>query len=74
MVILLPASRFAERYAFAAIYTVATAGVVIAYRDWNWLRSLIHWLDARVPAFPAALWFVLMIARLTLGPFLPRIS
>lgn len=72
--ILLPSSRFAERYAFAAIYAVATAGTVIAYRDWNWVRSLVLGFDARVPAFPVVLWFVLMVARLALGPFLPRIS
>ncbi len=72
--ILLPSSRFAERYAFSATYALATAGIVIAYRDWTWLRRCLHWCDARVVALPAVLWLALMIARLTIGPYLPRIS
>jgi hypothetical protein len=31
-------------------------------------------LDGQLPALPALCWLVLMILRLTLGPYLPRIS
>ena len=72
--ILLPSSRFAERYAFAAIYAVATAGAVIAYRAWRWIRAATEALGRAYSGVPISLWFVLMIARLVLGPFLPRIS
>jgi hypothetical protein len=72
--ILLPSSRFAERYAFSASYAVAAAGAVLAYRGWPWLREVLSWWDARVPGLPALLWLLLMLSRLAIGPFLPRIS
>jgi 4-amino-4-deoxy-L-arabinose transferase-like glycosyltransferase len=72
--ILLPSSRFAERYAFSATYAVAAAGAVLAYRGWPWLRGAVQRWDARVPALPAVLWLLLMLARLAIGPFLPRVS
>jgi 4-amino-4-deoxy-L-arabinose transferase-like glycosyltransferase len=71
---LVPASRFAERYPFSAHYAIAAAGVVIALHTWPRLRSRLSTLDRAVPALPALLWFVLMILRLGLGPLLPRIS
>jgi 4-amino-4-deoxy-L-arabinose transferase-like glycosyltransferase len=71
---LVPASRFAERYPFSAHYAIAAAGVVIALHIWPRLRLRLLTLDHAVPALPALLWFVLMILRLGLGPLLPRIS
>jgi len=72
--ILLPSSRFAERYAFSSTYAIAILGVVLAYRWWLPLRDLILRLDARMPALAAWLWLVLIVLRLTIGPLLPRIS
>lgn len=74
VVMLIPASRFAERYIFAANYLVAAAGVVVALRTWPRLAAVTAHLDHRVPGFPAVVWLALMAARLLLGPFLPRIS
>jgi 4-amino-4-deoxy-L-arabinose transferase-like glycosyltransferase len=67
-------SRFAERYAFSATYAIAAAGIVVASADWPWLRTIVSRLDARVPALPALVWLTLMLLRLVLGPYLPRIS
>lgn len=67
-------SRFAERYAFSATYTIAAAGAVVAFADWRWLRAAYMRLDAIVPALPALVWLALMLLRLGLGPYLPRIS
>lgn len=74
VIILSPASRFAERYAFSATYAIAAAGIVVAVRTWPSLSAAIRGLDARIPALPALLWAALMVLRLGLGPFLPRIS
>jgi 4-amino-4-deoxy-L-arabinose transferase-like glycosyltransferase len=74
VLLLSPASRFAERYLFSANYAIAAAGVVVALRLWPSLRRALVALDARVPALPAVCWLVLMMLRLTLGPLLPRIS
>ena len=71
---LVPMSRFAERYIFSANYALAAAGLVIAIRQWPRLGETLRHLDARIPAFPALCWAVLMALRLVLGPFLPRIS
>jgi 4-amino-4-deoxy-L-arabinose transferase-like glycosyltransferase len=74
MLLLSPSSRFAERYMFSPVFAVAAAGAVVAYRRWPPVAQALAWFDARVPALPAALWTGLMLARLVLGPFLPRIS
>jgi hypothetical protein len=74
VIALSPASRFAERYIFSANYALATAGVVVAGRAWPALSRFIRALDDRIPALPAWCWLTLMVLRLTLGPFLPRIS
>lgn len=71
---LVPASRFAERYIFAANYLIATAGIVVACRAWPSLARTIDGWDRRVPALPPLVWLGLMAARLVIGPFLPRIS
>ena len=72
--LLSPASRFAERYAFSATYLMGAAGAVVAVHIWPWLRRRYSALDARVPAFPAVVWAALILLRLALGPFLPRIG
>ena len=72
--ILLPSSRFAERYAFSATYALATLGAMTAWRYWAALSRLITTLDRAIPALPALLWGALMILRLVVGPFLPRIT
>jgi 4-amino-4-deoxy-L-arabinose transferase-like glycosyltransferase len=74
ILLLSPASRFAERYAFSATYAVAAAGTVLALAVWPKVRETLTRLDGVVPALPALCWLVLMILRLTVGPFLPRIS
>jgi 4-amino-4-deoxy-L-arabinose transferase-like glycosyltransferase len=73
LVVLSPASRFAERYVFSATYAVGTVGAVVAYRRWPRVREAIRRADAAVPALPAVVWIVLLLARLALGPLLPRI-
>ena len=73
VVVLSPSSRFAERYAFSATYVVAAAGIVVAWRHWPRLRSIVERLDARVPALPVVVWTALMLLRLVLGPLLPRL-
>lgn len=68
-----PSSRFAERYIFSANYAIATVGIVVALYAWPRLRASVERIDARVPALPVVCWTVLMLLRLTLGPWLPRI-
>jgi 4-amino-4-deoxy-L-arabinose transferase-like glycosyltransferase len=72
--LLVPSSRFAERYAFPATYALAALGAMVAWRTWPLVARLVTSFDRAVPAFPAVLWCVLMIARLVIGPFLPRIT
>ena len=72
--ILTPSSRFAERYAFSATYAIGTLGAVAAWRSWPSLTGFIERCDRAIPALPAALWCALMLARLIVGPFLPRIT
>lgn len=69
-----PASRFAERYVFSANYAIAALGVVVSLHAWPQLRAWMERLDARVPGLPIVTWLMLMLARLTLGPLLPRIT
>lgn len=69
-----PASRFAERYAFSANFAIGAAGAVVACFEWPRLGRWLSALDARVPALPVLTWTALMLMRLGLGPFLPRIS
>ena len=72
--LLSPSSRFAERYAFYATYALGALGALAAWRAWPPVSRVVTSLEHRVPAFPAALWLALMVGRLVLGPFLPRIS
>lgn len=74
MLMMSPASRVAERYIFPATHAVAAAGAVIAWRSWPRIRAFIVWLEARVPVWPATLWLALMLLRLFVGPYLPRIQ
>lgn len=74
VVMLVPASRFAERYIFSANYALASAGIVVALHHWPGLRAAMARLDERIPALPALCWTTLMLLRLAVGPFLPRIS
>lgn len=66
-------SRYAERYVFSATYLVGATGVVAACRVWPVLSQTLKQLDAAIPAFPVVVWFSLMVLRLALGPFLPRV-
>ena len=73
IVLLTPSSRFAERYAFSATYAVAALGVVVACRKWPQLREWpVRWAAGTMTA--AILWLGLVVLRLALGPWLPRIS
>lgn len=74
ILMLSPASRFAERYTFSANYAIAAAGAIVAARAWPVLGRVVEAADRRVPALAAWCWLGLMLLRLTLGPFLPRIS
>jgi 4-amino-4-deoxy-L-arabinose transferase-like glycosyltransferase len=71
---LTPSSRFAERYAFSATYAIGTLGAMAAWRSWPALSRFVERCDRLVPALPATLWCALMLARLIVGPFLPRIT
>ena len=71
--LLFPLSRFAERYAFSATFAAGAVGAVIAVRTWPALRRLDRlWATSGAPA--AALWLGLIVLRLALGPFLPRLQ
>jgi 4-amino-4-deoxy-L-arabinose transferase-like glycosyltransferase len=74
VLMLVPASRFAERYIFSANYALATVGIVVALHHWQRFRATMAHLDARIPALPALCWTILMLLRLAIGPMLPRIS
>jgi polyisoprenoid-binding protein YceI len=73
ILLLSPSSRFAERYAFSATYAVATAGAVVALREWPWLRARLTRLDAAVPGLPVVVWCALLLLRLVTDQLLPRI-
>jgi len=73
ILLLSPSSRFAERYAFSATYAVATAGAVVALREWPWLRTRLTRLDAAVPGLPVVVWCALILLRLVTDQLLPRI-
>jgi 4-amino-4-deoxy-L-arabinose transferase-like glycosyltransferase len=74
VLLLVPASRFAERYIFSANYLIAVAGIVVARRMWPRIRAMVDAIDARIPAAAVWLWLILAAARLVVGPYLPRIS
>jgi len=67
ILVLSPASRLAERYAFAATYAVACAGAVAALREWPAVSARLRALDRRIPALPAVLWLLLIVLRLLIG-------
>jgi len=66
-------SRYAERYAFSVTFVIGAVGAIAARRGWPRLAQAIGRLDGRVVALPAVLWTLLAVARLTLGPWLPRL-
>jgi 4-amino-4-deoxy-L-arabinose transferase-like glycosyltransferase len=68
-----PSSRVAERYAFSPTFVLGALGAVVAYRTWPVLHGWLARLDRAVPALPAMVWLTLMLGRLFLGRFLPRI-
>src|SRR5262249_30358126 len=72
--LLSPSSRFAERYAFSAAFLVGAAGSVAALDEWPSLRAWFERWDRAIAAFPVVVWTALMLARVVLGPYLPRIS
>jgi 4-amino-4-deoxy-L-arabinose transferase-like glycosyltransferase len=74
VIVLSPSSRFAERYAFSATFFIGAAGVVVSHRASARLATALRKLDAAVPALPAVVWLVLMLLRLTVGPYLQRVS
>lgn len=74
VLMLAPASRFAERYIFSANYVLAAVGIAVALHHWPGVRTTMARLDDRVPALPALCWAALMLLRLAIGPFLPRVS
>lgn len=74
VLLLSPSSRFAERYAFSAAYMIGAAGVVVGCRMWPRLTRTLNALDTRIPALPAVVWLVLVVLRIGLGPWLPRIA
>ena len=74
VVVLSPSSRVAERYIFSGTYAVAAAGTIVALRIWPRIAVWYRDIDQRVPAAPALVWLALMIARLAVGPWMPRIS
>jgi len=72
ILVLSPSGRFAERYLFSPIFVSAAVGVAAACVAWPAVPGFIARLDRRIPAMPALLWLVLIVARLGLGPLLPR--
>ncbi len=65
-------SRYAVRNAFSAMLVIGAAGAVAARRGWPRLAQTVARMDERVVALPAVTWTVLAVARLALGPWLPR--
>lgn len=74
VLMLAPASRYAERYLFSPNYALAALGIVVSLHTWPRLRELVAEADRRVPALPVLCWTVLVLARLLTGQFLPRIT
>jgi hypothetical protein len=72
--LLSPSSRVAERYIFSGTYVVAAAGSIVALRLWPTIAARFREFDRRIPALPALVWLTLMMARLVIGPWMPRIS
>jgi hypothetical protein len=74
MLLVSPASRYAERYAFPSTHAIACAGVVSVSQVWPSITAAIARLDRRIPALPALVWLALALLRLGAGSLLPRIS
>jgi hypothetical protein len=72
ILLLSPSGRYAERYLFSPFFVSAAAGVALACYAWPAIPSFVARLDRRIPALPALLWLVLIVARLGVGPLLPR--
>jgi len=71
-VMLSPSGRFAERYLFSPIFLTAAIGVAAACRAWPAIPVAVAQVERRIPFLPIALWLVLIVGRLGLGPLLPR--
>ena len=67
-----PSGRFAERYLFSPIFITAAVGVAVAARTWPAIPVTVAQIERRVPYLPIALWLLLIVGRLGLGPLLPR--
>jgi len=67
ILLLVPASRFAERYAFSATHAVACISVVAACRVWPRLAARLAAADRHIPAAPALVWLALALLRLAVG-------
>jgi hypothetical protein len=67
-----PSGRFAERYLFSPIFVTAAIGVAVACRAWPAIPVTVAQIERRVPFLPVAIWIVLIVGRLGLGPLLPR--
>jgi hypothetical protein len=74
ILLLSPASRFAERYAFSATFAIGAAGAVVTAHAWPAIRAAVLRYDARIPGLPVLLWLALIVLRLTIGPLIPRIT
>jgi hypothetical protein len=72
IVMLSPSGRFAERYLFSPIFVAAAIGVAAACRAWPAIPVTVAQIERRVPFLPVLVWLVLIVARLGLGPLLPR--
>jgi hypothetical protein len=72
IVMLSPSGRFAERYLFSPIFVSAAIGLAVACRTWPAIPVTVAQIERRVPYLPIALWLLLIVGRLGLGPLLPR--
>jgi hypothetical protein len=72
IVLLSPSGRFAERYLFSPFFITAAVGVAVACRAWPAIPVAVAQIERRVPYLPVLVWLVLIVARLGLGPMLPR--
>ena len=72
IVMLSPSGRFAERYLFSPFFVSAAVGLAVACHTWPAIPVTVAQIERRVPYLPIALWLLLIVGRLGLGPLLPR--